>query len=195
VIGQEPPDVGERRPPLPYGHQDGCEVVIEQHEIGGLPGDVGAADAHGHPDVGGPEGRSVVHAVPGHGHDVAARAECLGDPELVLGLDTANHDAVAVDQAPECCLVGRQIATVDDPAAGLPQAGLPGDRRGRRSGVPGDHGDRDACLPALGEGQGDAGSWWILERHQTDQVQVPLRVLRVRVVSEGAGPPGDGENP
>ena len=52
---------------------DRREVVVEQHERGGLARHVGAALAHGDADVGGLERRRVVHAVAGHRHDLAAR--------------------------------------------------------------------------------------------------------------------------
>ena len=85
VVGQEPADVGEGRAALLDGGDDGGEVVVEQHEVGGLAGDVGAAAPHRDADVGRLEGRAVVHAVAGHRHDVAPRSQRLGDPQLVLG--------------------------------------------------------------------------------------------------------------
>jgi hypothetical protein len=64
---------------------DGGEVVVQQHHVGGFLGNVGAGDAHGHADVGLLERRRVVDAVAGHGHDVAAVLQRLDDLELVLG--------------------------------------------------------------------------------------------------------------
>ena len=52
VVGEEAADVGERRPALLDRGDDGGEVVVEQHEVGGLAGDVGARAAHGDADVG-----------------------------------------------------------------------------------------------------------------------------------------------
>ena len=60
------------------------EVVVEQHEVGGLAGDVGARAAHGDADVGLVQGRAVVDAVAGHRHDVAAGVAGPGDAQLVL---------------------------------------------------------------------------------------------------------------
>ena len=51
VVGEEPPDVLEGRPPLLDGLHDVGEVVVEQHEIGRLAGDVGADHPHRDADV------------------------------------------------------------------------------------------------------------------------------------------------
>ena len=57
VVGEEAADVGERRAALLDGGDDGGEVVVEQHEVGRLAGDVGARAAHGDADVGLPAAR------------------------------------------------------------------------------------------------------------------------------------------
>ena len=41
----------ERRAALLDGGDDGGEVVVEQHQVGGLAGDVGAGAAHRDADV------------------------------------------------------------------------------------------------------------------------------------------------
>ena len=73
VVREEPAHVGERGPAVHHRRHDGGEVVVEQHQVGGLAGHVGARRAHGHADVGLLQGRPVVHAVAGHGQHVAAR--------------------------------------------------------------------------------------------------------------------------
>ena len=78
------------------GLDDGREVVVGQDHHRGLLGDLGAGDAHGHADVGHLERRRVVHAVAGHGHDVALAAEDLHQADLVLGRDPGD-DADVVD--------------------------------------------------------------------------------------------------
>ena len=154
VVGEEPADVGERGPALLDGRDDRGEVVVEQHEVGGLPGDVGAADAHGHADVGLAQRRPVVDAVAGHRDDVTAGAQRLGDPQLVLrrrpGRRRRRRGRAA---SPSCGLVGR--AGRCPPRRGLDRA-VVGQRptsraiaaRGR-AGVAGDHGDPDAGAAAL----------------------------------------------
>jgi hypothetical protein len=84
VVGEEPADVRERRAPLIDGGHDGGEVVIEQHQVGGLAGHVGARLAHRHPDRRLAQRRRIVDAVAGHGHHMAAAAQRLGDAQLVL---------------------------------------------------------------------------------------------------------------
>ena len=52
VVGEEAADVGERGAALLDGGDDRGEVVVEQDEVGGFAGDVGARAAHGDADVG-----------------------------------------------------------------------------------------------------------------------------------------------
>jgi hypothetical protein len=94
VVGEEPPGVGEDGPPLLHGGDDGGELVVQKHQVGGLSGHVRPGPAHGHPDVRLVEGGPVVHPVPGHGHHVAPSPEGPGDPQLVLRLHPTDDDAV-----------------------------------------------------------------------------------------------------
>ncbi len=52
---------------------------------GGLAGHVGAPAAHGDADVGRFQRRRVVHAVAGHGHDLAVGLERVDQAQLLLG--------------------------------------------------------------------------------------------------------------
>ena len=88
---------------------DGREVVVEEHEVGRLAGDVGARAPHRDADVGLVERGTVVHAVSGHGHDVPASAQRPSDAQLLLGRHPGDHDAVVVEQRPEDLLVRGQI--------------------------------------------------------------------------------------
>ena len=97
--------VVDRAAPLD-GADDGGEVVVGEHHVAGFLGDLGAGDAHGHADVGPAQRRGVVHAVAGHGHDVAAALERLDDPHLVLGRHPGAH-ADVVDLVGEL-LVGHR---------------------------------------------------------------------------------------
>src|SRR5690242_10663501 len=51
VVGEEFPDVAESAAALLDRSDDGGEVVVEQNQIAGLAGDVGAAGTHCDPDV------------------------------------------------------------------------------------------------------------------------------------------------
>lgn len=80
MVGDESPDVDVSRPSLGDACDDATEAVVEEHDVGCLPGDVRAARAHGDPDVRLVKGWAVVHAVPRHGEHVTARAERAGYP-------------------------------------------------------------------------------------------------------------------
>ena len=82
---EEESDVGVDAATLLDGRDDGRQVVVGEHEVGGLPGDLGAAVAHGDADVGSVQGRPVVHPVAGHGDDRAPVLPGLDDVQLLLG--------------------------------------------------------------------------------------------------------------
>ena len=65
--------VVEPPPTLDRGDDRG-EVVVGEDHLGRVLGDLGAGDAHGHADVGPGQRGGVVHAVAGHGDDVALAA-------------------------------------------------------------------------------------------------------------------------
>ena len=64
-------DVLVERPAPVDRLDDGGEGVVEQDDLAGLLGDLGAGDAHGQADVGLLQGRGVVGAVAGDGHHLA----------------------------------------------------------------------------------------------------------------------------
>ena len=103
--------------------------------------DLRAGDAHGDADVGLLERRRVVHAVAGHGHDVALLAQDVHEVDLVLGRD-AGEDADAVDLAHR--LLVAQGAEVGAGHGAALDAQLAGDRLGGDGVVAGDHADLDA---------------------------------------------------
>ena len=70
---------------------DGGEVVVRQHHIRHVLGNVGAGDAHTHADISGLDGRRVVDAVTGHGGDIAGIAPRVDDAGLMLWLYAGIH--------------------------------------------------------------------------------------------------------
>ncbi len=70
-VAHEAADVGVDAPPLLHRGDDGREVVVLEDHVRGFLGHVRAGDAHGHADVSLAQGRRVVDAVAGHGHDRA----------------------------------------------------------------------------------------------------------------------------
>ena len=73
----------------PFFHRgdDGGIVIVQEHHVRGLFGNIGASNAHGNADIGALESRSVIDAVAGHGDDVALLLQSLDDLELMLRRD------------------------------------------------------------------------------------------------------------
>jgi hypothetical protein len=91
--------------PAPDGPHDRAVVVVGEDDVGRADGGVGAASAHGDPDVGGAEGGDVVDPVPGHGDHVATGAQDVDQHRLVTRLDAGEHVRVP-DRVAQC--PGRQ---------------------------------------------------------------------------------------
>ena len=108
-VADELLDIVENPAALFDGADDRGEVVVGQHHIRCFLGDVGARDAHGNADVGGFDRRSVVDAVPRHGHDLATLFPGLHDAQLVLGRN-AGVDGELVNAVGE--FVVRQLVEV-----------------------------------------------------------------------------------
>ena len=124
---------------------DGREVVVRQHDVGRLLGDVGAGDAHGDADVGVLERRRVVDAVAGHRDDVALVLPGAHDLELVHRRD-ARVDRHLLDDGRERRLVHLgQLLAGQDRVALAEDADLPGDRDRGELVVAGDHHRPDAA--------------------------------------------------
>ncbi len=66
------------------GGYDGGEIVIQQHHVRRLFGDIGAGDAHRHPNIGFLERWRIVDAITCHGHNLSIALQCVDDLELVL---------------------------------------------------------------------------------------------------------------
>ena len=143
-----------RRPARTASTSDG-KAIVEQDDRCRLAGDVGAALAHRHADVGGAQRRPVVDAVAGHRDDLAAALQCLDDAKLLRRHD-AGEDADGRDGLLALRLAHRvELGAGQDRAvARADQPGLARDRQGRRRRVAGDHDDADAGAPALGDRRG-----------------------------------------
>ena len=79
--------------PPPFAHRpdDGGEVVVEEDHRAGFLRHVGPGDAHGHADVGSLERGRIVHAVAGHGDELALLLKRRDDSQLLLGRDAGVH--------------------------------------------------------------------------------------------------------
>ena len=108
------------------GLDDAGEIVVGQHHVGGLLGDIGAGDAHGDADIGGLECGRIVDAVAGHGDDVALALQRAHDAQLVLGIDAGEHahlldDRIELGIRPSCATRCRSPAAL--PARRCPARG------------------------------------------------------------------------
>jgi hypothetical protein len=116
--------------------------------------------------------RTVVHAIAGHRHHVAAGLQRLGDRQFLLGGNAASDHAVAVHQRAEHGLVLRQLVAGHQQVC--PQADLAGDgARGPRV-IAGDHRDAQPGGVTLGERVAHLGAWRIEQADQPEQLEVRL---------------------
>ena len=157
---------------------DRAEVVVGEDHHRGLLGDLRAGDAHGDADVGLLERRRVVHAVAGHGDDVALLAQDVHEVDLVLGGD-AGEDADAVDLAHR--LVVAQGAEVGAGHGAALDAQLAGDRLGRDRVVAGDHADLDAGRMGGRDGGLGGRSRRVHDAHDREERQPVQQRQQVRV--------------
>ena len=133
---------------------DGGEVVVGEHHRRRLLGDVGAAAAHGDADIGLLQGRGVVHAVAGHGDDLALGLERAHQAQLLLGFDAGENVRGARGAAQLDVVQGRQFAAGEGAVVGSGDADLAGDGEGGGGVVAGDHFHGDAGAMA-GAHRGD----------------------------------------
>ena len=87
-VAQELADVVENASSFAHGCDDGAEVVVGENHFRALFGYFSAGNAHGDADIGGFDGRSVVHAVAGHGHDIPLPLQRFDDFQLVFRRDS-----------------------------------------------------------------------------------------------------------
>ena len=106
-IAQELTDVVENATAFAYRLDDGAEVVVGEDHLGALLGNFGTGDAHRDADIRGFDGGRVVHAVAGHGHDIALPLQRFDDLQLVFRRD-ARVDGDVAGGVVECGFV-RQL--------------------------------------------------------------------------------------
>ena len=156
------------------GTDDGGEVVVGEHHVGNVLGDVGTGDAHAHADVGTLDGRGVVDAVARHGHDLVARLPSLDDAGLMLGLNAGVH-AVVLDVRVELLVAHAiEVGTGDGMAAIGDDAQLFGDGHGGVDVVARNHDGADTGVVRLADGVGDLGADRVNHAGQAAEDQVML---------------------
>ena len=157
---------------------DAGEVVVEQDEVRGLLGDVGAVQPHGDADVGLLQRRRVVDPVAGDGDDLALLLQRFDEVHLLLGGDAGEEDLRGIQR--QLQLRGRQapqvVAGDDHRLIGLQQADLAGNGLCRLWMVAGDHDHADAGRGAARDGLGHLRPWRIFQPDQARENQATLLV-------------------
>ncbi len=190
-------DVGVDGAALLDRADDGGEVVVGQHHVGGFLGDLGAGDAHGHADVGGAQRGGVVDAVAGHGHDVAVglaaprrRAPCA------RATPGRTRRSPSIGAASSSSVMRVEVGAGDD-SPSMPSSR--GDGAGGGGVVAGDHLHLDAGLAAEGDGVAGLGAGRVDDADQRveGEARRPSARGRRRVPSAPSdlGRPGAGARP
>ncbi len=177
-------DVGIDHPPLLDGGDDAGEVVVGEHHVGGLLGDVGAGDAHGHADVGVLERRRVVHAVAGHRDDVATRFQRLDDARLVLRRDATAHLQTIAFVLQFGIVERLDFGPGQHQAARRQQTDLSGDGFGRFTVVTGNHDGAQSCSARHFQRLDGFGTRRVDHAEHADEDEVLLDSLRRHVFRE-----------
>ena len=190
-------DVVVDAPPLLDGRHDRGEVVVGEHHVGRLAGDVRAADAHRNPDVSGLHRRGIVDAVAGHRHDMAEALQRPHDSQLLLGRHTRVDHRVGGD-SPERGVVERvDLRPSDGPRGRDGEAELAPHRQGRGGMVTGDHHRPDAGRAAPSDRRLRLLARWIDHADKPDEHELPLDLGGMTAEGLGLwhGPPGKRQHP
>ena len=175
VVRQEAPDVPEGRPPVLDRRHDRGEVVIEEHEVGRRPSHVRARAPHRNTDVGLLQRRPVVHAVPGHRHDVSSGSERARDPELLLRRDAGHDEPVTVDRRRQQLVVLRQVVAHEHDRLHPEQADAASHRGGGQRMVPVIIATRIPARRQLASASATSGPRRIEQPDETEELEVALR--------------------
>ena len=187
AVEQEPPDVGVDPPSFLGGFHDRAELVVGQDQVGGLPGDLGAALAHGHADVSPAQRRAVVDPVTRHRDDVARRLAGLDDRRVSArawpGRTPALHRG---PMRLRCRGSQRSVTAADDAEFG-------GDGAGGGRVVSGDEQGGDSRRLAGGDRRCGSGAGRVENGDQAEQAQPAFQLLSGRLV--GSVGRRDGQDP
>jgi hypothetical protein len=148
-------------------------VVVEQDDVGRLAGHVGAGHAHGDADVGGFQGRRIVHAIAGHRHDFVLVLHGFDNAHLLVGGNAGEQDFRRVQrqlQARRTHLPHR-LAQYDDRRGIAHQADFTREGQGRVRMVAGDHDDAYPGLSAARHCLAHVGARRVFEADEAAQVQ------------------------
>lgn len=83
-------DIADDGSPFFYAIHDRAEMIFIQDHVRGLLRHFSARPSHGDAGIGLLDGRSIVHPVPGHSHNMSAFLQCGDDPKFMLRCDTGK---------------------------------------------------------------------------------------------------------
>ncbi len=193
-------EIVEHAAPFLDGGLERGEVVVGQHHVGRLFGDVGAGDPHGHSDIRLLQGRSVIHPIPGHGDHVAARLKGFHQTQLLFRRDPGEDvrvlgglDQLGIGVAGQR-LPGEDLGRLTRSALG--KADLSGDGRRGQGVIAGDHLDPDAGQLRGAHGGDRLGAWGIDHSLQAEQRETVGQVAVTQPRRVGRqDQPGKGQHP
>ena len=155
---------------------NGGKVVVRQHHIRHIFGDVSAGDAHTHADIGGFDRGRVIDAVAGHGGDVTGIAPCVDDAGLMLRLYPGVHSNMGELLFKFGVVHGAELSAGNGLQSVGQNAQLLGDGHGGVNVVAGDHDGADPRLAALLNGGLDLRTYRVDHAGQSQEAQVMLQI-------------------
>jgi hypothetical protein len=185
-------DVVEHAATLLDGVEDRSKVIVGEHDIRSLLGDIGTGLTHGNTNVGTLERGRVVDTVTGHGDEALATVKSLNHADLGLGSATGDNERKAGKLIN--LLIGELVEIVsghnhslgdigsDLVHAGRQDADLEGDGTGGLRVVTSQHVDADTSLVEHGDGRTRLGAGRVVEADKTAEGEVVLVEGAVKVL-------------
>ena len=177
-IGQELPDVLEDGAALLDAGDDARKVVVQEDDVGRFPGHIRSGQPHGDADIGRPQRRRIVHAVPSDRDDVALALERRDHAQLLIGCDPRADDFRGVERELELGVrhPGEIVPGQHARRGTRDQSDLACDRHCRMRVIAGHHDHLDAGIAAPAHRLRHFGAWRILEADERRQHQVRVRL-------------------
>ena len=152
-VAQKLADIVKDSPPLAHRLDNRGEVVVGQDHAGRFLGHLGAGHAHRHANVGRLQRRCIVHAVAGHGHNVAVGLQRIDNAQLVRGRHPGIYRGGAHRPGKSRIVQRIHRHARQRRRARRHDAQVGGDAGRRARVVAGDHDDPNTGAARLGDGQ------------------------------------------
>lgn len=160
--------------PFAHGGRDRGEIVVGEHDLGGLLGRFAALLAHRDARVGAFEGGRVVHPVAGHRHGEPARLQRGDEAQFVFGRGAGENVGLDHRFGEGGVVHGLEIVAGENTAR-VPEPDLGGDGAGGGGVITGDHLDPDAGV-TVGHRRDRLGAGRVNEAHEADKGQPPVEI-------------------